>query len=131
MNKTRSIPIAVVLMSLAASIALAGVGCLFTCENEKCKFKTTVYFGGGNGYELITGFCVECDNFVYLKTKYVDKQPQPVGTILNPNTGKKIKLFTCPHCGKPFAQIPSEQDLASCPKCGQPKIKKERGSIYE
>jgi DNA-directed RNA polymerase subunit RPC12/RpoP len=119
------------LTGLATGVTLAGVSYRFACRNADCGFKTTVYFGGGNGYELITGYCVHCEKFVYLKTKYADRQPEPIGTVLDPRNGAKLRLFTCPHCGKPFAEIASVEHLLCCPKCGGTQLQREWNSIYE
>ena len=99
------------------TILFAGQVFEILCKDKACGFKSTVSFGGGKMFDKITGFCVECDEFVYITRDRREKKPESLGTIWDPSSGKTRELYPCPECGKPFLTISSIKDVKHCPKC--------------
>ncbi|MCL5036344.1 MAG: hypothetical protein M1269_04410 [Chloroflexi bacterium] len=121
--------------------ASAGTGYRIKCENKSCIYSSNVNFGGGMGFNQITGYCVHCKGFVYLtwyregwkwkKGNTPDKAPMPLGKVWCPNTGQVKNLYKCPHCGKPFMEIYSIEELKYCPRCSKETIKYKEGILYD
>jgi hypothetical protein len=138
MKRPELLAVLALAISVTASIAWAGTTYLLTCGNEKCGFKGEVKFGGGRIFEMVTGYCLKCEKFVYLRwtregkgVKNQTPKPQAVGRIWDATTGRTIDLYACPHCTSAFLPIASEEDLRCCPKCGQPTLKQEECEIYD
>jgi hypothetical protein len=136
-NRVRVLVATVVVSSIAA-VALAGTSYKFTCNNEKCGFKGSVDFGGGFKFEQITGYCTQCQKFVYLRwpreAKSVEgmkSKPKSVGLVWDAATGQNKELYACPDCKSGFLPIASENELRFCPKCGQESLKLKRALLYD
>lgn len=110
--------------------AFAGMGYSMKCTN--CGYASQVNIGGGMMFEQITGFCVDSMKFVYLRWNRGEKKPEPVAQVWDPMSGKKMDLYKCPDCPKPFMAFPTLQADAEgpgfdrCPKCGKDTFKVEK-----
>lgn len=105
-----------------ASTALGGVIYKVTCKDDKCGFTSSISVGGILKANRASGYCTTCKQFVkvewprQLPGKPV--QPAPVaGEIWDGVSGRTIRLFHCPHCRRPFAEIKGIEELKHCPKC--------------
>ncbi len=120
-KKTLLAALAIVL--LPAASVLAGTGYPMKCSN--CGYTARVMIGGGMRFSQITGFCVDSLKFVYLRWGHNEKPPAPVGQVWDSATGKKLNLYKCPDCPKPFLPLQAGQADAEgpgfnhCPKCGK------------
>jgi predicted RNA-binding Zn-ribbon protein involved in translation (DUF1610 family) len=120
-KKTLLAALAIVLFP--AMTAFAGMGYTMKCSD--CGFSAPVQIGGGMRFGQITGFCVDSMKFVYLRWKTGDKKPEPVAQVWDSAAGKKIDLYKCPDCPKPFMPLQATRPNAEgpgfdhCPKCGK------------
>jgi len=105
-------------------LLLAGTAMKFLCK--QCGFSAHVSFGGGKRYEKLTGYCTNCEKFVYLKWERRHAEPEPITKIWDSSTGKLIPLYTCLECSKPFASLQS--GLKWCPKCGKDTFEHDKSA---
>lgn len=96
-----------------------------TCSNGKCNFTSELSIGWlMTGYHA-SGYCVKCDKFadVYWPLE-LDETPvntrRFVGKVWDAATSRAIRLFRCPKCRGPFAEIEEIEDLKFCPRCASP-----------
>jgi Zn finger protein HypA/HybF involved in hydrogenase expression len=145
--KRRNCIVAFVLaIAITGSLVWAGTSFRMTCKNERCKFSSTVDFGGDIAFEKMTGYCRKCNTFVYLRWarqgkedlagrleggKVPKSKPTPIGMIWDASTGRTNDLYACPTCTNAFLPILSENDLRFCPKCGQGSLNMETGEHYD
>jgi DNA-directed RNA polymerase subunit RPC12/RpoP len=128
-KKTLLVALAIVLFPAMA--AFAGMGYTMKCSN--CGYSSAVQMGGGMRFEQITGFCVDSMKFVYLQWNRGEKKPEPVAQVWDSASGKKIDLYKCPDCPKPFMPLQATQADAEgpgfnhCPKCGKPTFQVDKG----
>ena len=121
---------------IGAAAALAGSAYRITCQNKQCAHTESVNFGGGRASEMVTGYCVNCQAFVYVSWKRTDQgkastQPAMAGKVWMSETGQTGELFNCPKCTKPFLAIHSAGDLKACPKCGQTDLTRKTTRMYD
>ena len=140
---SRRVTVALTILSavLLTAVAYAGAAYSFQCLNKDCAFKTDVNFGGGFVIEQMTGYCVDCKEFVYLRWARKGKEPvrkglnpdppAPVAHIWNPSTGEILSLYACPKCTKPFLPIKDVKDLTHCPRCAKDTIKLTGEGFYD
>ena len=107
-----------------------GARYFINCMNDECGFRTFFSLGGGERFFEISGFCVECDDFVYLIWDHDEPQPEPSSEIWDPKSGKRF-VFNCPHCDKIFLPIYNQLDLKLCPKCDQISLDVDLESEYD
>jgi DNA-directed RNA polymerase subunit RPC12/RpoP len=127
--------VALAIVLFPAMDAFAGMGYEMKCSS--CGFSSELRVGGGMMFDQITGFCVDSMKFVYLQWKRGEKKPAPVAQVWDSSSGKKIDLYKCPDCPKPFMPLQATQADAEgpgfncCPKCGKQtfKVDKEKGII--
>ena len=141
MRKCLMLSLVLLFAILLAAVVYAASGYSFLCLNKDCGYKTNVSFGGGFVFDQITGYCVQCSQFVYLRwhrkgaPEVADNlpadPPTPVARIWNPSTGETISLYACPKCAKPFLPIEDETRLTHCPRCGKDKIEKDGRLAYD
>lgn len=113
--------------------AFGGMGYPMKCTS--CGYSAEIMIGGGKSFEQITGFCVDAMKFVYLRWERDTKEPEPIGTVWDSATGKKIKVYKCPDCSKPFIPLQGKgatlesPGFNRCPKCGKAtfQIEKDKG----
>ena len=98
---------------------------------KSCGYRAEVEFGGGKQFNQMTGFCVECDDFVYIRWNRDEKKPEPLGQVWNPATGESHPVYACPECGKPFLAIPSIHDVKHCPKCDKETLESKLKMIID
>lgn len=123
----------VALAGIVAAIAVvyAGEGLSMKCKVKNCGYQTELTFGGGMTTEQLTGYCKKCKKFVSLQwtregSPTVDPKaaiiapPKALGEIWDAQTGKVLKIYTCPHCTGPFAEIKNKDELKHCPACYTP-----------
>jgi hypothetical protein len=108
----------VVFVILIVSAVYAGSRYRFTCDNQTCGFKEDIDFGGGFYFTRLTGYCVECERFVYIDWRDEEKPKEPIGYVWDEFRGVKRAVHACPKCGKPFLVIERDWDIKHCPKCG-------------
>ena len=119
----KALLLALAFLLLPAMAALAGMGYTMTCSD--CGYSSEVQIGGGMMFKQITGYCTESKKFVYLRWKRDEKKPEPIGQIWDSATGKKIDLYKCPDCSKPFMPVQVDPNNVErpgfdrCPKCGK------------
>lgn len=113
----------------AIAVVYAGEGLSMKCKAKSCGYQTEVTFGGGMTSQQLTGYCKKCNKFVSLQwtregSPTVDPNakkipaPKALGEIWDAQTGKVLKIYTCPDCTGPFAEIKNKDELKHCPKCG-------------
>jgi hypothetical protein len=120
----------IALAGIVAAIAVvyAGDGFSLKCKAKSCGYQSDVTFGGGMTSEQLTGYCRQCKKFVVLQwtregSPTVDPNakkiapPKALGEIWDAQTGNVLKIYTCPHCAGPFAEIKNIEQLKHCPKC--------------
>ena len=108
----------VVFVILTVSAVYAGSRHRFTCKNPACDFQEDIDFGGGFTFTRLTGYCVECEHFVYINWRNDERPPEPIGHVWDEFRGVKRAVYACPKCGKPFLVIKRDSDIKHCPKCG-------------
>lgn len=122
----RTLLAALAALLLPALTAFAGTGYTMKCTD--CGYSSAVQMGGGRRFEQITGFCVDSMKFVYLRWTRGEKKPEPVAQVWDSASGKKIDLYKCPDCPKPFMPVqvakpdtagPDSPGFDHCPKCGK------------
>lgn len=117
---------------IAALLPVAAwAGSLYSIRCGGCGYQDEVSFGGGMRFGQITGYCVTCQKFVSVEFEREGPEPAPAGTAWDSMTGRLLRLFTCPHCQKLFAEIPSEAALARCPRCGSEKLDKALKLLFD
>ena len=84
--------------------------------------KYNVQFGGGFLFDQMTAFDPVSQKFVYLKWQHDQPEPQPVGSIWDPATGKKTELYQFPGVAHPLPVIKSIKDIKTCPFTGSKEI---------
>jgi len=146
MKRRNYIAALVLATCIAGSLVWAGTSFRMTCKNEKCKFSSTVDFGGDIAFEKMTGYCAKCNKFVYLRWtrqgkeemagqleggKVPKSKPAPIGRTWDATTGRTNDLYACPTCTNAFLPILSEKDLRFCPKCGHESLNMEIGAQYD
>lgn len=113
------------------AVVYAGDGFSMKCKAKNCGYETEVRFGGGMTTEQLMGYCRPCKKFVTLYwtregSPAVDPNakkiapPKALGEIWDAQTGKVLKIYSCPHCSGPFAEIKSKDELKHCPACCNP-----------
>lgn len=112
-----------------STLVFAGKAYELICKS--CGYKAEVEFGGGKQFDQLTGFCVECDDFVYIRWKRDEKKPEPLGWVWNPATGESSPVYECPECGKPFLAISSIHDVKHCPKCRKETLESKLKMIID
>lgn len=140
MKRTNCIAGLILATGIAGSLVWAGTSFRITCKNEKCKFSSTVAFGGDIAFERMTGYCALCNKFVYLRWTREGKgdlarqleggtvpksKPAPSGRIWDATTGRTNDLYACPTCTNAFLPILSDKELRFCPKCRQESLTTE------
>jgi Zn finger protein HypA/HybF involved in hydrogenase expression len=125
--KKSTVLIVVVLMLFVATIVYTGT--LVTMKCKKCDFSSEVSIGRGFKFEQLTGYCVECKEFVTIQWQRDGKAPKPLASIWDYRTGKTIQLFKCPKCSKAVAPI--EEKMEYCPKCNEKafEVDEDAGTI--
>jgi DNA-directed RNA polymerase subunit RPC12/RpoP len=121
------------------TLTLAGSSYELKCGNKNCNYTEYVNLGGGFAFEQITGYCVKCGKFVYLKwrrkgsrdSELSGREPTPVGHVWCPSTGQTKPLYKCPECSEFFLPIDSVQELRFCPRCKQSKLKSKETMCYD
>jgi hypothetical protein len=119
MNKTAII--AVSLIIIPASIAMAAEAFHLKCDNTNCNFEGGIRIGGGFSHNRISGYCTTCRQYVSLvwannskipvynlidKNKTLpQKAPDSIGSIWHPAIGRTATLYSCPTCKNPFMGI--------------------------
>jgi hypothetical protein len=123
--------VALAVIVTAIAVVYAGDGFSMKCKAKNCGYQVDVTFGGGMATEQLLGYCRECKKFVTLQwtregSPTVDPNakkiapPKALGEIWDSRTGNVLKIYTCPHCAGPFAEIKSKDELKNCPKCCTP-----------
>ncbi len=114
--------IAIVLLALAASPALAGIEFRVTSKDGDRTVKYGVKFGGGRLFEQRTAFDPVSGRFVYLKWNRGEAAPKSAGKIWDHQTGRTINLYKFPKVDHPLPVIPSIDAMKVCPKTGDPNF---------
>lgn len=117
------------LQSLLMVGAMAAEGMTMKCAKPSCGFKSMVVFGGGMMVGQLMGYCRSCKKFVsltwarenappeMLKDLKLEPKPKSLGEVWDAKTGNMLKLYPCPACKGPFAEIRSPDQLKHCPAC--------------
>jgi ribosomal protein L37AE/L43A len=106
------------------NLAVAGQQHVVECDSKTCDFKDNIDFGGGFKFGVISGYCMECKQFIRITWRYSEREPTPIGHIWDSLNGKQQPIYACPKCSKPFSVIESAEDLIHCPKCQKASLKK-------
>ncbi len=115
---------------IPAADCFAGMGYTMQCSN--CGYASSVQVGGGRRFEQITGFCTDAMKFVYLRWNRGAKKPEPVAQVWDSASGKRLDLYKCPDCSKPFLPLQATQANAEGPgfnhgpKCGKPTFQVDK-----
>ena len=117
------------LIVVCTTLVFAGKAYELICKS--CGYKAELEFGGGKQFGQITGFCVECDDFVYIRWSRNEKKPEPMGRVWSPATGESNPVCACPACGKPFLAISSIEDVKQCPKCNKETLESKLKMIID
>ena len=101
-----------------SQLALAG-GVQFTsvCSNKACGYTTKYKTGNGKVSQVVSGYCMHCQKMVTIHFKR--GKSTMVTKVWDAKTGNILKLYTCPDCKKPFAEV---KKIIFCPKCRQNTI---------
>ena len=123
-KKTLFLTLAFVFVPLA--LVLAGTDFAMKCKN--CGYASRVKVGGGMRFEQITGYCTNCQKFVYVTwdRKQKTSKPNPTAKVWDSATGAVVELYPCPHCSKTFLPLRKKSGggglnpgFDNCPKCGK------------
>ena len=126
-----------------SSFLFAGMEYKVKCINPGCDYSSNVLFGGGINMGQITGYCVNCAEFVYLNWKsreisgngFSDKilpRPEPEAYVCDLSLNEQTAVYKCPKCSKLFIEIKNPTDMKYCPKCNQKSLVVEAtGLMYD
>jgi hypothetical protein len=128
-NKKRLGFIIIGLIVVCTTLVFAGKAYELICKS--CGYKAEVRFGGGKQFDQLTGFCVQCGDFVYIRWGRNEKKPEPLGRVWNPATGESSPVYACPECGRPFLAISSIHDMKHCPKCDKETLESKLKMIID
>ncbi|MDP2895840.1 MAG: hypothetical protein Q8Q12_04685 [bacterium] len=129
LNKKRILVIALACMLPLAAV-LAGSQYDLVCKNKDCNYKGSIGIGGGFQFEQLTGYCLNCKDFVSLSWNREQKKPEPL-KVWNPTTGQAMLLYRCPKCQNPFLPIEKIEDLKHCPKCNKATLEHNLTIYYD
>lgn len=130
------------LLLTCGSALFGGTGYNLHCTDAECGYEGRVNFGGGFFFNQFTGYCTQCQSFVYLRWPNGNgpvkegqerpkvEPPKPLGTVWDARTGQDGTLYACPKCKGPFMAI-NEPDLKCCPKCHKPTAKLDALLAYD
>ena len=120
-----------IVILLIVGVALAGAAYEVVCANKGCGFKETVRFGGSKRFDMITGYCAACEEFVYITWDRREQAPEPMGQVWDSASGKTLSVYACPNCDESFLSIPSILDLKHCPQCGQAALEHKLKAVID
>ena len=129
LNKKRILAVGLAFMLPLAAV-LAGSQYDLVCKNKDCNYKGSIGIGGGFQFEQVTGYCLNCKDFVSLSWNREQKKPEPL-KVWNPTTGQAMLLYKCPKCQTPFLPIEKIEDLKRCPKCNKATLEHNLTILYD
>jgi len=129
LNKKRILAVGLAFMLPLAAV-LAGSQYDLVCKNKDCNYKGSIGIGGGFQFEQVTGYCLNCKDFVSLSWNREQKKPQPL-KVWNPATGQVMLLHKCPKCQNPFLPIEKIENLKYCPKCNTATLEHDLTILYD
>lgn len=150
----QAVAVLVVFVCGVAGELFAGSLFQVKCKNSGCRLQNDVQVGRGMSFELVSGYCTNCKKFVEQQWNIEDENPQKeprrlqprqptasnhgpakLGVVWNPATGQMTDLYPCPHCAKPFLNIPEDSFEAKgdrdCPRCHEPTLTVKHTACYD
>ncbi len=106
------------LIALVSTPVFAGSMYEVTSKMGDQAISYKIKIGGGKRFGQFTAYDPESKQFVYLSWPRKEKEPKPVCSIWDHETGRNILLYKFPNVENPLPVIPSIEAMKSCPKTG-------------